>query len=122
MLASPLLVNEWRKIRLALTAQSTVALDCTRLGIPIFLCGWLQDSFSGYAQQFSRFGAGHILESIDDLKEIPQLLQDHSVDQGLSSRLSVPIEPESLRKLLSGAKNSNDAHYIGDSRAIRAGA
>ena len=71
----------WRNTRFALTVQSTVALQCASLGIPVFLCSWLRDSSSGYVEQFSRFGIGHILESSDELSEIPRLLEVKGQDR-----------------------------------------
>jgi hypothetical protein len=65
----------WNNAQFALTVQSSTALECAALGIPIFLCAWLRDSCSGYVQQYARFGAGHVLESPEQIDEIPQLLE-----------------------------------------------
>ena len=55
----------WSNTRLALTAQSSVALACTasRHSLWFFLCAWLRDGYSGYVQQYARFGVGKVLES-----------------------------------------------------------
>ena len=53
----------WRNTRFAVIVQSTVALQCAALGIPVFLCAWLKDSTAGYVEQFAKFGIGHVLEN-----------------------------------------------------------
>jgi hypothetical protein len=90
----------WRNARFALTVQSTVALQCASLGIPVFLCYWLQDSSSGYVEQFSKFGVGHILESVDELSQVPDLLdmKDESVE--IRPKLWETMDPGKLRDLL----------------------
>jgi hypothetical protein len=65
----------WNNTRFAMTVQSSTALECAALGIPVFLCGWLRDPYSGYVQQFARFGVGHVLEAPEQLAEIPGLLE-----------------------------------------------
>jgi hypothetical protein len=64
----------WDKIQFALTVQSSAAAECVALGIPVFLCAWLRDPYSGYVQQYARFGVGHVLESPEQIAEIPRLL------------------------------------------------
>lgn len=65
----------WHNTRAALTVQSSTALDCAALGIPVFLCSWLRDSWSGYVQQYARFGIGHVLEFPEQIAAIPALLE-----------------------------------------------
>jgi len=55
IIAGPISKEFWTHVACALTVQSTVAIDCSQRGIPIFLCDWLADSVGGYAQQFARF-------------------------------------------------------------------
>ncbi|MGH9504267.1 MAG: hypothetical protein ACRD20_15570 [Terriglobales bacterium] len=90
----------WRNTRFALTVQSTVALQCTSLGIPVFLCSWLQDSTSGYVEQFARFGIGHILKSADELNEVPRLLAINSKNIQIRPTLWETMDPAKLRDLL----------------------
>jgi len=75
VLAGPTSDELWKSTRLALTVQSSTALECAALGIPVFLCGWLRDPYSGYVQQYARFGVGQVLESPEQIAEIPQLLE-----------------------------------------------
>jgi hypothetical protein len=90
----------WSRVYWALTVQSTVALDCAERNIPIFLCGWLADSVSGYAQQYARFGIGQLLESSQDINRIPELSErTRYVSPGAFRET---IDTEILRKMLSG--------------------
>ncbi len=90
----------WRNTRFALVVQSTVALQCASLGIPVFLCSWLRESSSGYVKQFSRFGIGHILESSDELSDIPRLLEVKGKTIQMRPALWETMDPVKLRDLL----------------------
>jgi hypothetical protein len=74
IIAAPPVDELYRKTRIAITVQSTTALECARRGIPVFLCAWLRDSYSGYVAQFIRFGVGHPLASAVEIADIPELL------------------------------------------------
>jgi hypothetical protein len=74
VLAGPPSDQLWNNTRLALTVQSSTALECAALQIPVFLCAWLRDLYSGYVQQYERFGVGQVLESPEQIAEIPRLL------------------------------------------------
>ncbi|MBZ5599823.1 MAG: hypothetical protein LAN83_16040 [Acidobacteriia bacterium] len=100
ILAGPPSPQLWRKTRVAMTVQSTVALECRAQGIPVFLCGWLRDAHTGYLRQFERFGIGQVLESPNRIDEIPRLLGKTG---GLAqANLWQAIEPETLRRLMAG--------------------
>jgi hypothetical protein len=90
----------WKNTRFALVVQSTVALQCAALGIPVFFCSWLADPSSGYIQQFSKFGVGHILESADELNEIPRLLEVKDKTVPMRPNLWETMDPAKLRDLL----------------------
>jgi hypothetical protein len=99
-IAGPMNSELWSRVYCALTAQSTVALDCAERNIPIFLCGWLADSVSGYAQQYARFGIGQLLASAQGVIHIPDLLgKTQHVSPGVSRET---IDTEILRRMLSG--------------------
>jgi hypothetical protein len=68
--------NLWESTHFAITVQSSVALESASRDIPVFLCGWLADPYSEYAAQFAKHGAGHLLESPDELAKIPLLLRN----------------------------------------------
>jgi hypothetical protein len=91
----------WRNTRIALTVQSTVALQCASLEIPVFLCSWLRDSTSGYVEQFAKFGAGQILTSADELIAIPDLLEKKGKTVQMRPALWETMDPQRLGELLS---------------------
>jgi hypothetical protein len=101
VLAGPPSDELWNNTRLALTVQSSTALECAALGIPVFLCGWLRDSYSGYVQQYARFGAGHILESSQQIAEIPALLESWYGKSFQQEAVSA-VDPDDFAHLLSG--------------------
>jgi hypothetical protein len=92
----------WDKMRFALTGQSTVAVECTARNIPVFLCAWLRDSYTGYVQQYARFGIGQILDSAEQFADIPGLLELQSTTSPVTSKLRQVMNPETLRELLCG--------------------
>jgi hypothetical protein len=100
VLAGPPSPQLWSNNHLALAVQSTVALQCASLGIPVFLCSWLRDSSTGYVEQFARFGIGHILESSDELSEIPRLLEAKGKTVQMRPALWETMDPLRLRDLL----------------------
>jgi hypothetical protein len=75
LIAGPPSDQLWNNTQFALTVQSSTALECVALGIPVFLCSWLRDSYSGYVQQYARFSGGQVLESPEQIDEIPWLLE-----------------------------------------------
>lgn len=90
----------WRNMRFALTVQSTVALECAALGIPVFLCSWLRDSTAGYVEQFSRFGIGQVLRSSDELSQVPRLLEMAGDTDHTRPDLWETMDATQLRNLL----------------------
>ena len=90
----------WSNTGCALTVQSTVALQCASLGIPVFLCHWLRDSTSGYVEQFSKFGVGRLLETADRLREIPRLLEQNTRTVQMRPALWETMDSATLRGLL----------------------
>ena len=99
----------WRNARFALVVQSTVALQCVSLGIPVFLCSWLRDSSAGYVEQFSKFGVGHILKSADELREIPRLLERNGRTVKMRPNLWETMDPAKLRDLLLRTSSFSEA-------------
>jgi hypothetical protein len=101
VLAGPPSDRLWNNTRLALTVQSSTALECAALGIPVFFCAWLRDPYSGYVQQSARFGVGHVLESSDQITEIPELLESQGRQFHPQAERSA-IDSEKFAQLLSG--------------------
>ena len=92
----------WRNTRFALTGQSTVAIDCTLRGIPVFLCAWLRDAFTGYVGQYTRFGIGQILDSAEQITDIPRMLEAPPTAPPAKNKLRQTVNPDMLRELLCG--------------------
>ncbi len=99
VITGPISAELWERCACALTVQSTVALECSSRGIPIFLCGWLADCSSGYVEQFDRFGSGQLLHSPAELEQVPDRINSHKFS-------SIPptdsLNSETLRCLLNG--------------------
>ncbi len=100
VVAGPPTAELWQNTRLALTVQSTTALEAAALGIPVFLCAWLRDAFSGYLGQYASFGIGRVLESVEQIAEVPALLRQQD---GQSNRHQVwkPMDTKQLERLFS---------------------
>lgn len=90
----------WGDIRFALTAESSIALECAARRIPIFLCTWLRDCYSGYSEQYAKFGVGISLQSSEQIADIPSLLASHQASRAPAEQ---SIAPEVLQGLFSGA-------------------
>ena len=103
VISGPIPEGLWHNTYIALTVESSVALECAARGIPIFLCGWLGDSFPEYIQQYQRFGIGHLLENVGQISDIPNILE--SAPSLFNPRHDPPSPvsaTESLRELLLG--------------------
>ena len=74
IIAGPPTDQLYRQTRIAITVQSTTALECAKRGIPVFLCTWLRDAYSGYDAQFARFGVGYPLTFAAEIADVPDLL------------------------------------------------
>jgi hypothetical protein len=93
----------WNNTQFALTVQSSTALECAALGIPVFLCSWLRDPFSGYVRQYARFGVGHELKSSEQIAEIHGLLAGQNRKHLRRPADRVAIGSDELLHPLSGA-------------------
>jgi len=103
IMTGPIPEELWRNTQIAITVQSSVALECVARGLPIFLCGWLGDSFPSYVQQYQRFGVGHLLENPAQISDIPNILE--SVPSLFNPRHDPPspvFATEAFRELLLG--------------------
>jgi hypothetical protein len=93
----------WAKTRLALTVQSTTALQCAELNIPVFLCGWLRDPHSGYQEQLVRFSIGECLNTVEEIDEIPARLNG-CAHRAKPAAAWAPLPPVDLDALLTGSR------------------
>jgi hypothetical protein len=90
----------WQNTRFAVTVQSSIAVESAARGIPVFLCGWLRDPFSGYIQQYQKFSIGHLLESADQIGDIPHLLEVQSAGLHAKCKPPNPFAADTLREVL----------------------
>jgi hypothetical protein len=102
VLAGPPSDQLWNNTRLALTVQSSTAVECAALGIPVFLCAWLRDSYSGYVRQYGRFGVGYVLESSEQIADIPTLLMSYDEKSFQQQATGNGTDPADFARLLSG--------------------
>ncbi len=86
------------RTHVAVTLQSTAAVDCAIRGIPVFLCTWLGYSHFGYVDQFIKFGVGVPLDLAADIANIPEILKTTSL--ACAGDLWKVISQEKLRELL----------------------
>ena len=103
VLAGPASEQLWTNTKLALTVQSSTALECTARGIPVFLCAWLRDPYSGYVQQYTRFGVGQVLECSEQIAGIPDLLGVRNQATQLLRASGSLTDADKLANLFSGA-------------------
>jgi len=106
VLAGPPSDQLWNDTRLALTVQSSTALECTARNIPVFLCAWLRDSYSGYVHQYLRFGVGHLLESSEQIASIPALLATEDGESFEQQGARRTVDPVDFARLLSGTSHT----------------
>jgi hypothetical protein len=102
VLAGPISDELWNSAEFALTVQSSTAIECNARGIPIFLCAWLRDPYSGYIEQYARFGVGQVLESSEQIARIPDLLQKQHQTSRQVHESERPADSDKLSNLLSG--------------------
>ncbi len=96
LIAGPPTSDLWNKSRFAVTGESSITLECTARGIPVFLCAWLWDRYSGYGQQYRKSSMGYSLENPEQIAEIPHLMKTHR----WSTEVREPhVAPEVLENL-----------------------
>lgn len=102
VVAGPLDGGLLQKTWFAVTVLSTVAIECTLAGVPCFLCSWLNYIKFDYIEQFSRFGVGQVLQSAEQIQEIPQLLERLTLRPEVARDLWQPIQPGRFEELVGG--------------------
>ena len=102
-IAGPTTPELWNKTRFAMSVESTIALECATREIPIFLCGWLQNGYGGYIHQYAKFGVGHILNSPNEMQNVPKLLATwKKCEAAADGKIWQMIVPTELHNLLTG--------------------
>jgi hypothetical protein len=98
-LTEELLTKAW----FGITILSTVAMECAVRGIPCFLCTWLECWPYGYVEQFMRFEVGIGLTGPDEIRKIPEYLQQKSVSANVRKDCWSPAAPGRLRQILTSS-------------------
>jgi hypothetical protein len=82
--------------------DSSVAVECALRGIPFFLCGWLDFMGVGYLRHFARFGVAQVLDSPEQIEQIPGMAQSHRISSQTLHRVWRQADPVELEKTLFG--------------------
>jgi hypothetical protein len=104
-LTSEILSQAW----FGVTVESSAVLDCMQASVCCFLCGWLRLSSFGYVEQYARFGVGELLQSAEQLQEAPARLADFQGRRASGLRAPVPMDPATLRELLTSGSRQFSA-------------
>jgi hypothetical protein len=83
----------------AITVESSTVIDCSLLSVPCFLCEWFNSSPYGYVRQYARFGVGRILNSPEQLNQLPRLVAEPAIPLSDDCLLK-PMDPEWLRRII----------------------
>ena len=83
-----------------LTADSSVAVECALREIPFFLCGWLDFMGMGYLQQFARFGVAQVLNSPEEIEQIPAMIAGYQFAPATLDRLWREADPAQLDEIM----------------------
>jgi len=108
----PLTTELLAQARFGVTVESTTVIDCLQNGICCFLCGWLARSPYEYMQQYARFGIGELLHDAQQLMEIPRRLEECRNRPAKTLNLSVPADPEILRRWLTRARDHSGVRSV----------
>jgi hypothetical protein len=84
-----------------ITVESTSVIECAMKGVPCFIATWMVNSPYGYVQQYSAFGMGEPLLSVEQLTAIPSLLLGKSASTPAGGLWQL-MDPGNFRKLLAG--------------------
>lgn len=102
IVSGPLSTDLLRTAWFGITVESTTVIDCTRQGVPCFLCEWLASTPFGYVEQYARFGIGRRLLSPSDLEQIPRILSEAPEIPPATGGVGPQIDPGVLRALFAG--------------------
>jgi hypothetical protein len=99
VIAGPFTAEQVAAAWFAITVESSTVIDCSLLGVPCFLCEWLNSSPYGYTRQYARFGVGRILNSPEQLDQLPRLVAEPAASLSEDCLLK-PMDPNWLRRIL----------------------
>jgi hypothetical protein len=86
-----------------ITLESTTAIDCLQQGVCCFLCGWMTLGPYEYGRQYARFGIGEVLESANEISEIPARLVKFDPTAASKVDLHATVDPAMLQRWLTGS-------------------
>jgi hypothetical protein len=75
IVSGPLTTDLLKRTWFGVTILSTVAMECQAANVPCFMCSWLEYPHHEYGDQFRLFGVGYPLQSSDEIKKIPVMLE-----------------------------------------------
>jgi hypothetical protein len=84
--------------------DSSVAVECALRKIPFFLCGWLDFMGMGYLQQFARFGVARVLNTPEEIEQIPEMVAGYRFVPATLERLWHEADPTQLDEILFGTR------------------
>jgi hypothetical protein len=83
----------------AVTVESSTVIDCSLLGVPCFVCEWLNSSPYGYTRQYARYGVGRSLKSPEQLNELPHMVEEPAIPLSEDYLLKA-MDPDWLRQTI----------------------
>lgn len=101
IMAGPLTRELLEQTWFGVTLLSTVAMECAALGIPCFMCQWLEYPHHEYGDQFRRFGIGHSLKSTAELLTIPSVIRGQIEDRRIPLSIGASLSMSEMERLFS---------------------
>lgn len=93
-----------RRAWCGVAVDSSVAVECALKKIPFFLCGWLDFMGAGYVQHFARYGVGLVLNSPDQVANIPAMVSTYRPDPTALDRLWHEADISRLDEIMFGTR------------------
>ena len=106
MRVGPMTPDIFERAWFSVTLESSVAVESTMNGVPCFLCGWFDGSWYGYGKQFAKYSAAYSLNSPQEIRRIPHLLEQIKITDATRRALHTPISGERLEAVLTGVESS----------------
>ena len=100
MRAGPMTPDLFERAWFSITVESSVAVESTSNGVPCFLCGWFDVSWYDYVKQYAKYDAGHLLDSPESVRQIPQRLDGIKITDATRQALHTFISPDELDSIL----------------------
>ena len=89
--------------------DSSVAVECALREIPFFMCGWLDFMGVGYLRQFARFGVGRVLDSPENIEQIPAMVAEYRANPVALQRLWHQADSVELERIMFGMPNESSS-------------